>query len=145
MRAGRLKAVGAWTVAIAAAVLLCACQQGARVDAGLPVYPTTEQVKEGRVLDVQVVREETIISFSNTTAMELPAGRLWVNRWFSREFDGLAVGASTSMSLGEFKDPYGESFRAGGFFATQRPTKLSLVQLEHDGVMDGFITASRGD
>lgn len=145
MRADWLKLVAKVGAVGVVACALGACQSNARIDAGMPVYPSAEAVKPGRVLDVQVVRDDTVISFTNTTAHPLPAGRLWVNQWYSREFEGMAIGESKTIGLGEFKDMYGESFRAGGFFATQRPTLLSLVQLEHDGVMDGFVTAALGE
>jgi hypothetical protein len=64
---------------------------------------------------------------------------MWINAWFSREFKGLAVGESVEMSLFDFKDQYGDTFRAGGFFATQKPTRLVLAQLEYENELVGLV------
>ncbi len=102
-----------------------------------PAYP--EQTRQARVLDIHVVRDETEISFTNTSGQDLPAGRLWINHWYSREFAGLAIGQSVTMSLFEFKDRYGDAFRAGGFFATDKPDRVVQVQLEAGEEIIGLI------
>jgi len=92
-----------------------------------PQYPP---VRQSRVIDVQVLRDETKISMTNTTAANLPAGLLWINGWFSRKFDGLAIGQTVTFGLDEFEDRYGDAFRAGGFFATELPDRVVLAQLQ---------------
>jgi hypothetical protein len=64
---------------------------------------------------------------------------MWVNQWFSRPFPGLAVGQTIEIPLAEFKDKYGETFRAGGFFAVNRPTRVVLAQLELENEMLGLV------
>lgn len=91
-------------------------------------YPYAET--RGDVENIQVFRDGTHLRLTNTTATGFGAGRLWVNRRFSREIDGLAVGESLDLNLYEFVDQYGDKFRAGGFFATQDPDNVVLVQLE---------------
>ncbi|MEO0513236.1 MAG: hypothetical protein AAF108_10125 [Planctomycetota bacterium] len=93
-----------------------------------PVYP--EPSPRGSTLDVQVVRDETEIRLTNTTARSFPAGRLWVNQWFSREVPEFEVGASWSYSLYGFRDEHGEVFRAGGFFASEQPEVVVTVELD---------------
>jgi hypothetical protein len=90
-------------------------------------------------VDIQVFRHGTIIRFTNTTARSFPAGRMWLNQWYSREIPPLGVGEKMQLSLREFKDQYGESFRAGGFFATRRPAKLVLAQLDVDDELVGLV------
>lgn len=104
------------------------CQTGSRVDAGLPEYPN--QVRQSAVLDVQVVRNDTHITMTNTTARSIGKARIWVNGWFSHDIDGFGVGQTMELNLYDFKDPYGTAFRAGGFFATERPESLVRAQIE---------------
>lgn len=91
-------------------------------------YP--DQKKQSRSLDIQAVREGTILTITNTTAHSYPPCTMWINKWYSRPFPGLAVGETIEVPLAEFKDKFGETFRAGGFFALDRPTRVALVQLE---------------
>ena len=79
-------------------------------------------------LDIQVFRENTRISMTNTTPRTLPAGRIWLNRRFSHPVDELPAGESLDLSLLGFVDEFGEVFRAGGFFATIQPDPVVLVE-----------------
>lgn len=119
--------------------MLAGCRAGSKIDAarGYPIEKT-----QSKALDVQVIRDETKISLVNTTAEPLPAGTLWVNGQFSHDFSGLAPGAKTSMSLKEFRNEYGEAFRAGGFFATQRPSDLVMAQLETESTLLGLVVVN---
>lgn len=90
-------------------------------------YP---RMRQGETLDVQVYRRGTTIDITNSTASTLGPGTLWLNMWFAREFEALPPGARTRIHLSEFKDQYGEAFRAGGFWATEAPDRLALAQLE---------------
>jgi hypothetical protein len=117
----------------AAALLAClgtlaACRSGSRVDAGLPTYPV--DLRQSVVLDIQVVRDDTHITLTNTTARSIGKSLMWINGWYSREIDGLGVGQTLRLNLYDFKDPFGTQFSAGGFFATQRPDRVVLAQLE---------------
>lgn len=119
---------GAW----AAAAWGCA----SAVDQGR-VFPN--DLPQLRVVDVQVLREETEITMTNTSAESLPAGWLWINRWFSAPVDGLAVGQTRTLSLAEFRDEYGMAFRAGGFFATRAAERVVSAQYETEAGLIGFI------
>lgn len=84
----------------------------------------------GEVHDIQAFRSGTRLRLTNTTSTGFGPGRLWVNQRFSREIDGLAPGESADLNLYEFVDEFGDTFRAGGFFATRDPDHVVLVQLE---------------
>lgn len=101
-----------------------------------PTYPGTQQT---RVLDVQVFRDETQIRFTNTSARTFGPCRMWLNQWYSRELDGLAAAETVTLNLGEFRDRYGAPFRAGGFFATERPDRLVLAQIEENNEIVGLV------
>jgi hypothetical protein len=110
-------------------LLLTACTGPRTITEG-PSYP--QEVPLGPTLDIQVFRRDTHIELTNTTAQALgPASPavLWLNRWYARPIDDLAPGQSLRLPLREFKDRYGESFRAGGFFAIQRPDTLATCEL----------------
>ncbi len=108
-----------------------------------PAFP--EALVQQRTLDIQIRRDVRTISLTNTTAADLPAGRMWLNKWFSREMpDGLGVAQSASFDLGEFVDEFGERFRGGGFFASDDPDDLVLAQYEAenesgDPILLGFV------
>ncbi len=94
-----------------------------------PTYP--DAIAQLRTLDIQVQRDVRTITLTNTTAQDLPAGRMWVNKWFSRDMpEGLPVATTVSFDLGEFVNEFGERFRAGGFFAINDPDDLVLAQYQ---------------
>jgi hypothetical protein len=116
------------------------CAGDARIGDG-PQYPTVDQ---SGVVDVQVRRNTTQITLTNTTPTTLGPGRLWLNQWFSREIGAIESGATVTFELSDFKDRYDDAFRAGGFFATQVPAKLVLAQIERDGVLTGLVVVGDG-
>ncbi len=102
--------------------------KGSRFEPG-PAFP--DSLVQERTLDIHVLRDVRTIRLTNTTGEALPAGRLWLNKWFSREIpEGIAVGRSAAFDLGEFVDEFGEPFRGGGFFAGLDPDDLVLAQYE---------------
>lgn len=119
--------------------MLGGCRAGSKIDAGRS-YPIKKA--QTKTLDVQVIRNETEITMVNTTANALPEGTMWINGQFSHGFEGLAPGARTTMSLKSFHNEYGEAFRAGGFFATQRPSSLVMAQIETTESMIGLVVVN---
>jgi hypothetical protein len=119
------------------------CAGSREIQRGM-VYP--EKVTRGTTLDIQVIRRSTIIEMTNTTARVFGPSVLWLNGRFSKEIPGFAVGQTLTFRLREFKDEFGESFRGGGFFATERPELLALAEIEPrgSGEMLGLIVV-RGD
>lgn len=134
---------------LAAAVFagVSGCRSGSDVEASGAVYP--DAVLQSRVLDVQVVRDDTVITMTNTTARGFGPSRLWVNGWYSLEIEGFAVGQTLKLSLHDFKDRYGTAFRAGGFWATRRPERLVLAQIEpldaEPRELIGLVVVGRGE
>ncbi|MAY74493.1 MAG: hypothetical protein CMJ31_07290 [Phycisphaerae bacterium] len=124
------------TLGVASAVA-SGCKQTARVNyEDARKYPDLVQEE---TLNVQVFRLGTNLRLTNTTAHTLPAGTLWLNRWFFREVESVEPGESLHLPLKGFRDRYGESFRAGGFFATRDPDLVVLAQLEANGELHGLI------
>lgn len=129
--AGRAVCVGALAWAMA-------CTGGCG-SSGLPDGPAYPALAQGRVMDVQVVRRETTITLTNTTAQDIPACRMWINGAYSRMIDPLPIGATTTLPLGSFRDRFESKFKAGGFFATENPDTLVQAQLELDGTLVGLL------
>lgn len=148
LRAGSLRASSLRAASLVLAIALCgtmgACQTSAsRADADGPVFPEAKAQEE--VLDIQVVRDGTHITLTNTTARAYGRSRLWLNRWFSRDIEALDIGQSLTFPLSEFRDRFDEPFRAGGFFATRRPTRLVQAQLETADSLLGLVVVARGE
>lgn len=116
---------------------------GASYDPSLagPEYPAAKA--QTQTLDIQVVRTETDLTLTNTTARAFGRSRMWVNRWYSHEIEKLDVGETITLDLDQFRDIYGESFRAGGFWATRRPEIADLIQLETADTMLGLVAVGR--
>ena len=102
-----------------------------------PTYP--EEKKVTAVLDIQVLRDETKLTMTNTTARTITPSRAWVNEWWSSEFPGLAPGQTVRLDLFDFKDRFGTEFRAGGFWATQNPDALVKFEVEQGDGLVGFV------
>ena len=100
-------------------------------------YP--EGVEQSRVVDIQAYRDGTELVITNTTAERWEQGTVWLNGQFSYPFGGLDLGDSLRMPLGGFRNEHGEAFRAGGFFSTERPDTVVLVQLEQGEELVGVV------
>lgn len=115
---------------------LPACSGPVRVAESRP-YPY--DAPRGEVADVQVFRDVTRLKMTNTTARSFGPGTLWVNQRFSHPVDGFDVGQSLDLDLRTFVDEFATPFRAGGFFATDAPDAVVLVQLQTGDELVGFV------
>lgn len=106
-----------------------------------PAYP--EQMERGEVYDIQVIRDVAELRFTNATPVEFGASTVWLNKRYSHPISGIAPGETVTMDLRLFVDQWGETFRAGGFYAQRDPAPVVLVELETSGdereVMHGFV------
>jgi len=105
---------------------LTACAPG-RDLRGVRAFP--EHAASANTIDVQAFVFDRTLRITNTTAQTLGPGRLWLNRWYSRDFPALAVGQRVDLPLRSFRDRYGEAIREGGFFATETPERVILAEL----------------
>jgi len=121
--------------ALCALCVLSACSSVPTGLLGKPVgaydRPYPRELVQSEVIDVQVIRDpETIISMTNTTSRTFGPSTVWINGRFSRPIGGFEPGETVRMNLYDFRDEFGEKFRAGGFFATKNPDKVLHAQLE---------------
>lgn len=97
------------------------------------------QLDKAEVLDIQVFRNVTTLELTNTTARSFEDATIWLNQRYSMPIGGLDIGESLELPLRRFVDEYGDTFRAGGFFATRDPDPVVLAQLESEGVLYGLL------
>ena len=86
--------------------------------------------------NIQIYRQGRSITLTNTTATNFGPSTIWLNKWFSRDIDGLGIGQSLTLSLADFKDQYSDPFKGGGFFATTAPERIVHAELETDAFGD---------
>jgi hypothetical protein len=142
-RSVRRRAITVAFLAAAAAAAGCASRADPNLASGGGVeYPERPQ---STTLNIQVVRDETVIRLTNTTARAFGPSRLWINRWYSRPIEKFDVGQTLELSLWDFRDQYGEPFEAGGFFAVRKPYRLSQAQLDTGDELLGLIVVARGE
>ena len=107
-------------------LLIPGCASTGEVDSG-PRYP--EALSRSQTLDIHAFRSGTDLRLTNTTGWSFGPGVLWLNGRYGKEIDGLAVGQTLRVPLGDFIDEQGRRFGAGGFFAAERPELLALVEM----------------
>lgn len=112
-----------WTLAL---LPLAGCATPS-IEAG-PIYPS--EAARASTLDIQVIRRGNRIELTNTTARNFDDGMLWVNGWWGHPIERLHVGETVRLSLWDFRDAYNGKFRAGGFFARERPDRIVLAELQ---------------
>lgn len=95
------------------------------------------------------MRDGTHIRLSNTTATPFGRSRLWLNRRFSMAIESWAIGQTLDLPLSDFRDEFGERFRAGGFFAAEAPDTIVQAQIQtpleptSDAALLGLIVVPR--
>ena len=79
---------------------------------------------------IQLIRRGTSIQLTNTSATSFGTGTIWLNGAFGHPIDGFSIGQTIKLSLHNFRNAFGERFRAGGFFATERPEPVVMAELQ---------------
>lgn len=127
------------TLAISVLAVLAGCGAAPEPVPYARAYPA--HLRQARTLDIQALRQDGTLHLTNTTARAFGPGTLWLNARFSRPIEGLAVGQTLELPLGEFRDEFGDDFKPGGFFSAYLPERLVLAQLEPKGEdrMLGFV------
>lgn len=121
---------GRWWVGLGALALLGACSSSA-APFELRTFPPG---REQQVLpEATVERSGTVMRVSNGSHMTIGPGRMWVNQEFSCPIAGIMPGETVEIDLKAFRNEHGEKFRAGGFWATDPPKRVGLVQVEPEG------------
>lgn len=135
-----MNTTGTCAVLTLIATTLFACGGPSKADYARPFPLALKQIE---TVNVQVLRIETEITLTNTSARALPATTMWINRQYSRPIDALDIGRTVTLPLASFLNEFSEPFRAGGFFATEKPDKIAQVQLETDEGLVGLLIVGK--
>ncbi len=99
-------------------------------DPGRATRPYPFDKHEASSIDIQVFREGPTVEIVNSTPVAYRDVDIWINQRFTRHLDVLHAGATVQLSLWDFWDLRGDRFSAGGFWRTEEPTPLRLIQLQ---------------
>ena len=117
---------------LAGTLLLCAngCQ-GVRYDPARATRLYPDELHHTNSVNIQVFRHETSIEIINATTRSFKDFDLWINQRYVHRLESLSVGQTVHVSLWEFYDVRGESFNAGGFWRSDEPTAVRLVEIQN--------------
>jgi len=92
--------------------------------------PDGETTREVQVADVQIHPGDTTITIVNASPVSYEPATVWVNQRYALTLDRLAAGETTTVSLWEFFDQWGQRYPAGGFWRTVDPVPVLLVEIQ---------------
>lgn len=103
---------------------------GRRYEPSLATRPYPVMLDQDRMVDVQVFRDGGDLIITNASPQSFIDFDLWINRRYMLYVDRLEAGETRTFAFGDFFDQWGESPVAGGFFRTEIPTPIVLVQIQ---------------
>ncbi len=92
--------------------------------------PYPHELHTTNLIDIQVFRDDQDIELVNATPHTYSNVEVWINQRFVRHVEVIPAGETIRLSLWDFFDERGERVNAGGFWRTQEPTPVRLVQLQ---------------
>jgi len=127
--------------ALAAAALIAACAAAPEPTFDGPRFPEDKPKLE--TLNIQVeVRDQDVV-LTNGSPSSIPAGAVWLNRWFAAEIQGLPSGERRVIPLESFEDENGLAPRGGGFFATRDRDHIVIAEFETDRGLHGLLVLGK--
>ena len=104
--------------------------------------PYPKHLHRSESVDIQVFRDGPELEIVNSTARTYRDVDIWINQRFTRHLRTLPAGATVRLSLWDFWDARGDRLSAGGFWRTEEPTPVRLVQLQlsDDEPLVGLVT-----
>lgn len=116
---------------LAGTLILCASGcEGVRYDPARATRLYPDELHHTNSVNIQVFRHETSIEIINATTRSFNDFDLWINQRYVHRLESLPVGQTVHVSLWEFYDVRGESFNAGGFWRSDEPTSVRLVEIQ---------------
>ncbi len=116
--------------ACAVGVLLAAACERIRYDPARATRPYPHQLHRAEAVDIQVFRDGQTIEIINSTARSYSDFDLWINQRYVDHIARLAPGQTIRLSLWDFYDERGEAINAGGFWRTEPPAPVRLVEIQ---------------
>lgn len=107
-------------------------------------YPT--HLHRAESVDIQVFRKGPTLEIVNSMPQSFGDCDVWLNQRFVYNVGTIDAGATIRVSLWNFWDMRGDRFSGGGFWRTERPTPLRLVELQsgEDEPLVGLVTIPEG-
>ncbi len=104
--------------------------------------PYPKHLHRSESVDIQVFRDGPELEIVNSTARTYREVDIWINQRFTHHLRTLPAGATVRLSLWGFWDARGDRLSAGGFWRTEEPTPVRLVQLQlsDDEPLVGLVT-----
>lgn len=129
-------------LAVAALGLLAGGCERVKFDASRATGSYPEHLHRAESIDVQVFRKGPTMEIVNSTPRSYRDFTVWINQRYARNVSSMAAGETLKLSLWDFWDELGDRFSAGGFWRTEAPTPLSLVELQvaDDQPLIGLVT-----
>ena len=116
-------------VVIVSAVVLPGCARPL-YDAAHATRPYPKQLHQAGSVDIQAFRDGPRLEIVNSTPRSYRDLDVWINQRYLAHLDAMAAGQTVVMSLWDFWDERGDRLSAGGFWRTQRPTPVRLIELQ---------------
>jgi hypothetical protein len=104
------------------------CRQLYKPEMATPAYP--QELHTAETIDMQVFRDGESIEIVNATPRSFQDINVWINQRFTQPVDDLPAGGRVRLSIWDFWDLRGERMIGGGFFATDDPTPVILVEIQ---------------
>jgi len=111
-------------------ILFASGCEGVRYDPARATRLYPDELHHTNSVNIQVFRHETSIEIINATTRSFSDFDLWINQRYVHRLESLPVGQTVHVSLWEFYDVRGESFNAGGFWRSDEPTSVRLVEIQ---------------
>ncbi len=117
-------------IVIAAVALTGSGCHHADFNPALARSPYPYELHTTETAQAEVFRDGTSISIVNATANSWMSPIIWVNQQYSMPVSELSAGQTLALDLRQFRDDLGETFPAGGLFATRKTMPVRLVELQ---------------
>ena len=121
---------------------------GGRVYApDMATRPYPEELSQGQTIQAEAYRDGAQLVIVNATPQSFMNFDVWINQRYMLHIDELAVGETVHLNITDFFDVWGETPVPGGFFRTEMPTPIVLVQFQLDRTqpLQGLVTVPLND
>lgn len=93
-------------------------------------YP--HELTQGETIECVAYRDSAQLVIINNTLNQFEDFDIWLNQQFVSHVEILKPGATIRLQITDFFDEWGETPVPGGFFRSQPPTRIGLVQFQLD-------------
>src|SRR5690606_5666220 len=106
---------------------LAACTTGPGEHGSHPVYP--RNLTQQDTLNIQESHDVRRSTFTSPWDQVFGSSRRWPHGSYGSDVEPIEIDETLTLALNDFVNDHGELFRAGRFFAAERPDVLVLAQL----------------